>query len=293
MKTVKTILNIAIATLVVASANTAMAQDGGVKLEGTSAIAPNAGNALERELTPALREQGRKKVILENKKLDLEIEKIDLDILKVQQESLNLTNPMASMGGVNGSPALPNLGAMGGIGGVMGNAPKIIDASGLSNTPMSLPKISDREASAPVKLNLSGEASDGSDGGIRVLMILTGRSNNDLRAKIMHKRQGGYVVGAGDVLPNGKKVLAVTEQYIEVAPPNSKKKSERTKIYVSGYPTEAEDRMMSNMGMAGLQPPQDSSSTASSSRPVTSPFGLPLANVPTVTRISPPAGQIR
>lgn len=281
MKTSKTLLNIAIGALLTTGAASVMAQSDNVKLEGTTAIVPNAGNALERELSPALREQGRKKVILENKKLDLEIEKVDLDILKVQQESLGVSNPTSS-----------NMGPLGGVIGMNGlpqGMPKVINTSSLANDPipMPMPKV-EHKKEEPV--NLSGEALDDSDTSIRVLMI--GGDDGNLRAKVMHNRQGGYVVGAGDTLPNGKKVVKVTAQYIEVIPPKGKR---RTKIYVSGYPSEAEEKAWSQAASGiGRIGRLDGSSGLPSAAP--SGFNLP-SSIPVITSVKPGLnpipGQIR
>lgn len=302
MKTSKTILNMAIGVLFATGTTMSIAQvqTDIVKLEGTTAIVPNAGNALERELTPALREQARKIAILENKKLDLEIEKVDLDIVKTQQESLTISNPIGAAFG--NQMANMNIGLQGRANPLPA---KVIDASNLENTPVSpsvLPYISNDKLSLPVsenivkKENLSGEALDDSDKSIRVLMI--GGNEDDLRAKIMHKKQGGYVVGKGDILPNGKKVVRVTSQFIEVVPPNKKNKS---KIYVSGYPSESEEKALSSSGVnANLV--EDSASSPPPSIPgmanaIPTPFGVPIAGVPIVNSPAPQQlltpGQIR
>lgn len=302
MKTSKTILNMAIGVLFSTGATMSIAQvqNDIVKLEGTTAIVPNAGNALERELTPALREQARKIAILENKKLDLEIEKVDLDIVKTQQESLTISNPIGAAFG--NQMANMNIGLQGRAN---PSPVKVVDASNLANTPVSpsvLPSISNDKLSLPVsdntvkKENLSGEALDDSDKSIRVLMI--GGNEDDLKAKIMHKKQGGYVVGKGDILPNGKKVVRVTSQFIEVSPPNKKAKS---KIYVSGYPSESEEKVLSSSGTnANLV--ADSASSPPPSIPgmanaIPTPFGVPIAGVPMVASPAPQQlltpGQIR
>lgn len=276
MKTSKTILNIAIGTMLAASTTMAMAQADNVRLEGTTAIVPNAGNALERELTPALREQARKIAILENKKLDLEIEKVDLDIVKTQQESLTISNPVSSFGGSMG-------GAMGGRGNT--SIPTPIDTSSLSNKPLSgvsspQPMLTQTSSAATKKENLNGEAIDNSDRSIRVLMI--GGNEGNLKAKIMYKRQGGYSVGQGDTLPNGKKVVRVDSQFIEVVAPKGKTK---TKIYVSGYPTEAEEKAFALSGYSensvtdSATPPASMPGMANS---IPSPFGVPMAGIPTI-----------
>lgn len=302
MKTSKTILNMAIGVLFATGTTMSIAQvqNDIVKLEGTTAIVPNAGNALERELTPALREQARKIAILENKKLDLEIEKVDLDIVKTQQESLTISNPIGAAFG--NQMANMNIGLQGRAN---PSPVKVVDASNLENTPVSpsvLPYISNDKLSLPVsenivkKENLSGEALDDSDKSIRVLMI--GGNEDDLRAKIMHKKQGGYVVGKGDILPNGKKVVRVTSQFIEVVPPNKKTKS---KIYVSGYPSESEEKALSSSGVnANLV--ADSASSPPPSIPgmanaIPTPFGVPIAGIPMVASPAPQQlltpGQIR
>lgn len=308
MKTSKTILSIAVGAILASSATGAMAQaqNNNIKLEGTTAIVPNAGNALERELTPALREQGRKKVILENKKLDLEIEKLDLDILKVQQEALGVTNPLAA-----------TYGQMMGFGQMMGSGsnkavpalpPNVIDATSLSNNnvdPTSVnlqglmgsgmkekPKIEEK-----VEVNLSGESKDKSDASIRVLMTIG--EVGDLKAKIMHNRQGGYVLGKGDILPNGKKIINVTPQYIEVSPPNSKKKADRSKIYVTGYPTVAEEKEWAEKSNQKSVGEDSTTNIMDMSKPIDSPFGLPLGAVPMTVNALPPIsalpspGQVR
>lgn len=291
MKTAKTILNMAIAGMLVTTAGIAVAQSDTVRLEGTTAIVPNAGNALERELTPALREQARKTAILENKKLDLEIEKVDLDIVKTQQESLTISNPIAASFGAN---------SMGGMMGRPTQPPKVIDATSMSNSPIAMPVFDKSPAmqTEPKKANLSGEALDNSDKSIRVLMIAG--NEGDLKAKIMHNRQGGYVVGKGDTLPNGKKVVGVTSQFIEVVPPKGKTKS---KIYVSGYPSEAEEKAFAN-GLGQPSMTTDSASVLPPSMPsaggmanaIPSPFGVPIAGIPSVVTSSPiplTPGQVR
>ena len=304
MKTSKTILNMAIGVLFATGTTMSIAQvqNDIVKLEGTTAIVPNAGNALERELTPALREQARKIAILENKKLDLEIEKVDLDIVKTQQESLTISNPIGAAFGNQ----MANMGMNIGLPGRANPLPaKVVDASNVANTPVSpsvLPHISNDKLSLPVsenivkKENLSGEALDDSDKSIRVLMI--GGNEDDLKAKIMHKKQGGYVVGQGDILPNGKKVVRVTSQFIEVVPPNKKTKS---KIYVSGYPSESEEKALSSSG-PNENRVADSASSPPPSIPgmanaIPTPFGVPIAGVPIVASPAPQQlltpGQIR
>lgn len=294
MKTSKTILNIAIGAMLATSATMVMAQAENVKLEGTTAIVPNAGNALERELTPALREQARKIAILENKKLDLEIEKVDLDIVKTQQESLTISNPV-SLGN--------SMGMMGGRGNT--SIPTPIDTSSLSNKPLSgvsapQPTLTQTSASvAQKKENLNGEAIDNSDRTIRVLMI--GGNEGNLKAKIMYKRQGGYSVGQGDTLPNGKKVVRVDPQFIEVIHPKGKTK---TKIYVAGYPTEAEERAFSLNGGYSENNVTDSATPPAAmpgmANSVPTPFGVPIAGIPTITtpalgtgRLTPMAGGNR
>lgn len=239
-------------------------------LEGTTATPPNSGNVFEREVTPLLRETSRKKSLLELKKLDAEIEKVDAEMLKLQQEKLApRTTRTQGVGNVN----IP-LGS------------RIIDASNIANkvvdnpivtTPEIDPILSVQVPTTPPKMlpqasevnQLQNKAPvypqvDNSNAGIRVLM--TYGFVDDMYAKITHGNQGGYVIRKGDILPNGKVVVKVTSNYIEVRDKYTKDKEKNKeiktqKIYVTGAPSEKELERQNN---APVSMPTPSSGQGSS-----------------------------
>lgn len=234
------------------------------RLQDTNVDSPDSGNVLERSLTPLLRETSRKKSVLELKKLDLEIEKLDSETLKIQQEKLNSTNNKnENINGLNLPPGT-----------------RIIDASNLSNNPVLAQDIEPKPpvaapATPPQMLPpVTNEVNQmkvpeyappvDNNAGIRVLM--TYGFSDDLFAKITHGSQGGYVIRKGDILPNGKVVVKITPNYIEVRAPYTKdkeknKKIKNQKIYVTGPGSQEnmnEDRshlIGGNQGSSNISPP--------------------------------------
>lgn len=210
------------------------------RLQDSNATIPDSGNVFEREMTPLLRETSRKKSLLELKKLDAEIEKLDAEMLRSQQEKLGIRNNDNSNNPFNLPPGT-----------------RIIDASNINNSivesPIVTPEVQAQPTLPPVPAtppqllppvpvplpaqdNTTPIASD-SNSGIRVLM--TYGFADDLYAKITHGNQGGYVIRKGDILPNGKVVVKVTSNYIEVRSPYTKDKEKNKniktqKIYVTG-----------------------------------------------------------
>lgn len=164
------------------------------------------GNSLEREVTPLIREISRKKAILELRKLDREIEKLEEEALKAQAERESIAS-----GGAAGAPAM---GPMGGITPGVYN-PTVVNPS----APPSLPSVM-------------------SESQVRVLMVYGFEDN--LYAKIASGQQGGYVVKKGDVMPDGRVVLNVNPNFIEVGEPaKGKSKVNSQKIFVSSSVTES------------------------------------------------------
>jgi type IV pilus biogenesis protein PilP len=62
-----------------------------------------------------------------------------------------------------------------------------------------------------------------------VKVLMTFGSEDDLYAKIAVGNQGGYTVRKGDILPDGRTVVAVNSNYIEVSKDSVAKKSNKTK----------------------------------------------------------------
>lgn len=156
------------------------------------------GNAYEKAVTPLLREISRKKSILELKKLDKEIAKLD-EVDK--KETMPTSNPFASMP----PPIYPQQ--------LKATAPSI---------QMSTPSVMSAEDMAIVA------------NPVRVLMIYG--DENDLYAKVAVGDQGGYTVRKGDILPDGRTVLKVNSNYMEVQKSVKSKKSTKVttqKIFVS------------------------------------------------------------
>lgn len=184
---------------------------GQATLAGTNVAPPGEGNVYEREVTPLLRDISKAKAQLELKKLQAESEKVDAEIMKAQQDK---------SGGGNSSG-------------------KFINAQDLNNSPINSP-VQPTFNNGPVAFNpaalstsniATGSMASGSD--IRVLM--TFGYDNDLYAKISSGNQGGYVVRKGDILPDGKVVVSVQPNFIEVKnAPKSKSKYKVEKIYVTG-----------------------------------------------------------
>lgn len=154
------------------------------------------GNAYEKAVTPLLREISRKKSILELKKLDKEIAKLD----EVEKKDATPTsNPFAAM------PAP-----------VPANQPLRVTAPVSNINAVSMDDMT--IISTPIKV------------------LMTYGDDNDLYAKIAVGDQGGYTVRKGDILPDGRTVIKVSSNYMEVEQPVKSKKSTKMKtqkIFVS------------------------------------------------------------
>lgn len=174
----------------------------GTKIEVSAQTAVNdysnigEGNAYEKAVTPLLREISRKKSILELKKLDKEIAKLD-EVDKKDTASGFVPMP---------TPQTAQL--------IKGNT-----ASGISaiSYPGSAPALTEEEATV-------------------VKVLMTYGADEDLYAKIAVGDQGGYTVRKGDILPDGRIVVKVNSNFIEVQKAvvtKSKSKSKTEKIFVS------------------------------------------------------------
>lgn len=155
------------------------------------------GNAYEKAVTPLLREISRKKSILELKKLDKEIAKLD-EVDK--KDAAPTSNPFASM-----------------------PAPVPVNVQSL-------------KATAPVNGMNAMPSEDMATFSTPVKVLMTYGDENDLYAKIAVGDQGGYTVRKGDILPDGRTVLKVSNNYMEVQQPVKTKKSTKIttqKIFVS------------------------------------------------------------
>ena len=204
------------------------------------------GNSLEREVTPLIREISRKKAILELRKLDREIEKLEEEALKAQAERESIANGVPAAGA-------PGVGPMGGITPGVYN-PTVVNPS----APPSLP-------------SAMAESS------VRVLMVYGFEDN--LYAKIASGQQGGYVVKKGDVMPDGRVVLMVNPNFIEVGEPaKGKSKANSQKIFVSSSVTDS-----GNGGPSGM--PQANNNQGSASLMATPISGTqPMLSLPGLPR---------
>ena len=163
------------------------------------------GNSFEQQTTPLLRELARKKSILELDKLNLEIAKVEKDTLKEKNESSNPQNP-ANVNMANPSPTVPFYGSNNYSPNVNNNMQQ----------PMGLP-------------NYLGSNSN------TIKVYMTYGKINNLYAKIGYGEEGGYSVKAGDILPDGRRVILVKPEYIEISKnvENSKKEKGIEKIFVT------------------------------------------------------------
>lgn len=225
------------------------------ELQAPVVIAPPQGNAFEKEISPLLREVSRKKSILEIKKIDREIDKLDEEAAKAQIERDNLAKG-GSVGG--GSPT--NV-----------YNPLVGVPSGLPS-----PMVS---GSSPV-MDMSTD--------VKVLMIFG--FDDNLSAKISAGRQGGYVVRAGDVLPDGRVVVAVRSNFIEVKKGKNQSNSGIEKIFVSaGQPAKqgsssdpaGGDRASTNIGANALpavrtEPTANDRAVSQSMAPIAAPAPIPM-----------------
>lgn len=184
------------------------------------------GNSLEREVTPLIREISRKKAILELRKLDREIEKLEEEALKAQAERESIANGVPS-------GTAPGMGPMGGVTPGVYN-PNIVNPS----APPSLPSVM-------------------AESSVRVLMVYGFEDN--LYAKIASGQQGGYVVKKGDTMPDGRVVLMVNPNYIEVGEVATKGKKNSQKIFVSSSVAES----ASGSGPSGMPQPNNNQGSAS------------------------------
>lgn len=199
------------------------------------------GNAYEKAVTPLLREISRKKSILELKKLDKEIAKLD----EVEKKDATPTsNPFASMP----PPVYPQqMKATAPITPVTTTVTSVEDMAILTN---------------PVKV------------------LMTYGDDNDLYAKIAVGDQGGYTVRKGDILPDGRTVLKVSSNYMEVEQAVKTKKSTKVKtqkIFVSAANSGATttNNNTPNMGGSSVLPSSNMPTLAT----------IPAANSATATTI--------
>ena len=162
-----------------------------------SGLSMTPANTFEKEVTPLLREISKKKSVLELRKIEREIEKLDEDALKAQAE-----REKVSMG-VAAGPAGPN---------GLYNPTVFGPNSGMPNGGMS----TNMDDTPPLKV-----------------MMIYGFADN-LYAKVASGKQGGFVLKKGDVTPDGRVVVDIKPNFIEVAQEKAKSKKEKTtKIFIS------------------------------------------------------------
>jgi hypothetical protein len=175
-------------------------------LNSSSNNSVGQGNVFEQQTTPLLRELARKKSILELDKLNLEIAKVEKDTLKEKNESVNGMQNPTNVNMANPSPTVPFYGM-----------------NKYSPNPTS---------NMQQPIGLPNDLGSGSND-IKVYMTY-GKINN-LYAKIGYGSEGGYSVKAGDILPDGRKVILVKPDYIEISKNvyTSKKEKGIEKIFVT------------------------------------------------------------
>lgn len=155
---------------------------------------------------------------ISRKKSILELKKLDKEIAKldeVEKKETQLSPVPVPVQSPLGSPAMTTTSAK------------------RMNTSMALPE--EEEMSSPVKV------------------LMTYGSDDDLYAKIAVGEQGGYTVRKGDILPDGRYVMRVNSNFIEVQKAvNTKKANARSKtekIFVSAGASSATP--VTNTGRTG------------------------------------------
>lgn len=205
MKKNKRILAVLLASAVTslsAYAQIQLPNDGSTMLMNTPPKV-GQGNTYEKEVTPLLRDISKKKSLLELRKLDRELEKLEEETIIAKIEREKVLNPPA--------PINMNLKPSYGQG---------------------LPSLNP----APNPFPISGAGSSSSpsteEENIRILMVYG--FDNNLYAKVSSGTQGGYIVKKGDILPDGRLVLDVTPNFVEVKKSVKSKVEKSQKLYVSG-----------------------------------------------------------
>lgn len=249
-------LNIILGALLVANnANAQMPQTG--EAPHANAVIGN-GNVFEKEISPLLREISRKKTVLELRKLERELEKLDEEAMKAQVERDKMLSeveekmknfdkkdekgsvtpipfsgngPILKSGGTGMSPLqfnpvgnplpMPPVGA---------GQPQVLNPTAM---PVAL---GTNIATAPKDTKKAEEAEPVYEAP-KVFMIY-GMENN-LHAKIAIGDQGGYVVRKGDTLPDGRLIVDIKPNYLEVKVVATKTKKNVEKIFVTGSPNKA------------------------------------------------------
>lgn len=231
-----------------ASVTTTVAVNPAPVVQSSPVAAISSGNVYEKEVTPLLREISKKKSLLELRKLDRELEKIDEETVKAQIEKDKLSNPSTPVGA--GS----------------------LNSSNLPFTPQVFPP-----GNIPAPQPQLGQAAgtNAVTNELRVIMIYG--YDTSLFAKVAMGDQGGYVVKAGDVLPDGRQVSSISPNFIEVV--KSKSKSSKTKIFVSGTVTQAATQAL----------PNANSSSVVSPIPASTPQLVPMSGTATI----PMGGQAK
>lgn len=149
----------------------------------TTKATVGTANTFEREVTPLLREISKKRSALDIRKLDRELEKLDEDAAKAQSEKEKAALTLQITAQNAATSAATAVAAA-----------KPVTASMTSALP------------SPA---------------VRVLMIYG--YEQDLYAKILVGKEGGYPVKKGDILPDGRIVTGITPSYVEVASGRGKK----------------------------------------------------------------------
>lgn len=124
-----------------------------------------------------------------------------------------------------------------------------------------------------------------------VKVLMTYGAEDDLYAKIAVGDQGGYTVRKGDILPDGRAVVAVNSNYIEVAKATVKKssKSKTEKIFVSaGTPTTTATSGVTGLAGAGGTNTNNVTYTPMPAPSSTMPTLMPIPAVNTATATNIP-----
>lgn len=191
MKNKKTLLAVIAAvgmgTLGTANAQIALPENKGVNIGLPSQV--GEGNNIEKDVAPLMRSIAKKKSEVDLKALDRELEKMQDDSLKDQiaREKLLLELQQLSSGQVLGN-----------------NVPKGVGFQSPNTPPAGLPYGQAPQGTEEVEPEES----------VRVLLVY-GFADN-LKAKVAMNGVGGYVVQKGDILPDGRKVLRVANNFVEV-----------------------------------------------------------------------------
>lgn len=100
------------------------------------------------------------------------------------------------------------------------------DATNATNGFVPMPSVQPalQQQSSTMRSTLADESTS------QVKVLMTYGSDDDLYAKIAVGEQGGYTVRKGDILPDGRSVLKVSNNYIEVQKEVAKKTSSKSKV---------------------------------------------------------------